>query len=66
MRTLPTVTFYGTTSATNTAGNIRGSSDTAIAASSGPSISETRIDIGFTSNQAYSYITAHYIADAEL
>jgi len=66
MRAMPTVTFYGTTSATNTAGNIRGSGDAVISASTGPSVSEARMDISFTSNQTYSYITAHYIADAEL
>ena len=66
MRAMPTVTLYGTTAATSTAGNIRGSGDTAISASTGPSLSEARIDIAFTSNQSNSYITAHYTADAEL
>jgi hypothetical protein len=66
MRAMPTVTFYGTSAATNTAGNIRGSGDAVISASTGPSVSETRINISFTSNQTYSYISAHYIADAEL
>ena len=66
MRAMPTVTLYGTTSATNTAGNIRGSGDVAISAVTGPSLSEARMDISFTSNQSNSYITAHYTADAEL
>jgi hypothetical protein len=66
MRGMPTVTFYGTSSATNTAGNIRGSGDAVISANTGPSVSEARIDLSFTSNQTYSYITAHYTADAEL
>jgi hypothetical protein len=66
MRASPTVVFYGTTSATNSAGKIRGSSDTAISASTGVAVGQSMITVNFNSNIAYSFITGHYTATAEL
>lgn len=66
MRAMPTVTFYGPTPATNTAGKIRGSGNAAITATLGSNISERIVTVSFTSNQSNSYISAHYTADAEL
>ncbi len=66
MRAMPTVTFYGPTPATNTAGTIRGSGNAAITANLGGNSNERTVYVQFTSNQSYSYISAHYTADAEL
>ena len=66
MRAMPTVTFYGPTPATSAAGKIRGSGNAVITATLGSNISERIVTVSFTSNQAASYISAHYTADAEL
>ena len=66
MRSMPTVTFYGPTPATNTAGKIRGSGNGVISATLGGNSSERIVTVSFTSNQSNSYISAHYTADAEL
>ena len=63
---MPTVTFYGPTPATNTAGKIRGSGNAVINATLGGNSSERMVTVSFTSNQSNSYISAHYTADAEL
>ncbi len=67
MRAAPTVTVRGPTAATDAAATIRGSGNTAISVGgfqlgNGPRL----MGIYFTSNQANSYISAHYYADAEL
>lgn len=66
MRAIPTVTFYGTTAATNAAGKIRGSGDGVISASTLSTLSERVMSVTFTSNQTNSFISGHYYADAEL
>ena len=66
MRAMPTVTFYGPTPATSAAGKIRGSGNAVITATLGSNTSERVVYVSFTSNQAASYISAHYTADAEL
>ena len=67
MRAAPTVTVRGTTAATDAAATIRGSGNTAISVGgfqlgNGPRL----MGIYFTANQNYSFISAHYYADAEL
>ena len=67
MRAAPTVTVRGPTAATDAAATIRGSGNTAISVGgfqlgNGPRL----MGIFFTSNQANSYISAHYYAAAEL
>jgi hypothetical protein len=66
MRATPTVTWYGTTAATNTAGNIRGSSDAAVSASTGTGTGTRFITVNFTANTVHSYISGHYEANSEL
>ena len=66
MRAMPTVTFYGPTPATATAGKIRGSGNAVIDATLGSNISQRVVYVSFTSNQSNSYISAHYTADAEI
>ena len=66
MRQTPTVTVYGTTSATNASGKIRGSGNAVITASSDNSTSPRIIELSFTPNQSLTFASGHYIADAEI
>ena len=66
MRVAPTVYFYGTTSATNAVGKIRGSGNGVITASLHASHSSRAIGLTYAPNQNYSAISGHYTAEAEL
>ena len=67
MRSLPTVTLHGPTDGTKASGTIRGSGNAAITNLSLQSTnSERQLCFQFTANQAHSFISAHYLADAEL
>ena len=66
MRATPTVYFYGTTSATNAVGKIRGSGDGVITANTHASHSSRAIGLTYSPNQNYSFVSGHYTAEAEL
>ena len=67
MRSEPTVTLHGPTNATKASGTIRGSGNAAITATGFQNTnSDRQLCFNFTSNQAGSFISAHYLADAEL
>ena len=67
MRSEPTVTLHGPTDGTKAAGTIRGSGNAAITAIGFQNTnSDRQLCFNFTSNQAGSFISAHYLADAEL
>ena len=66
MRATPTVYFYGTTSATNAVGKLRGSGDAVITANLNNTTSSRIIGINYSPNQNYSYVSGHYTAEAEL
>jgi len=67
MRSLPTVTLHGPTDGTKASGTIRGSGNAAITNLGLQNTnSERQLCFTFTSNSAHSFISAHYLADAEL
>ena len=66
MRATPSLSFYGTTAATNSLGKIRGSGDTQVTTVVEAATSPRIIELRFTPNQNYSYLTGHYTANAEL
>jgi hypothetical protein len=65
MRTAPTITLYGTSSTTNTAGKWRGSNDAAISMSPSYS-SHNSFNVSGNMNQSYTYLSGHWTADSEL
>ena len=67
MRSLPTVTLHGPTDGTKASGTIRGSGNAAITNLGLQNTnSERQLCFQFTANSAHSFISAHYLADAEL
>ena len=67
MRNQPTVTLHGLTNATKASGTIRGSGNTAITALGFQNTnSDRQLCFNFTAPAAGSFISAHYLADAEL
>jgi len=65
MRATPSLSFYGTTAATNSIGKIRGSGNVQVTVAVEPATSPRIIELGFTPNQNYSYFSGHYTASAE-
>ena len=67
MRSQPTVTLHGPTDGTKASGTIRGSGNAAITNLGFQNTnSERQLCFQFTANSAHSFISAHYLADAEL
>lgn len=65
MRTAPTITLYGTTAATNSAGKWRGSSDAAISMSVSYA-NHNSFNVSGNMNINYTFLSGHWVADAEL